>query len=232
MLWYHAFNRNTTLEIMKVLIEEAHPNPDPDCRTQRNERALGISAPHTYAYLGRPCIAFGQTAVALMLDSLAFTVSPFDTGGLVENLPPVASLPSGERQAYLQAYSWPSTHVHVLLGEHPGPQPERVKHYRTGVPPAAAGPYEVWARADGADIWRRAASSTKDYPWRAWMWEARVAGPIAMRSKILAWSCPSHIYEELRVLAEGLTDPADVAAFEDLVDKYVDGGVIALARAA
>lgn len=89
LYWFHAFERGSPGEIVRVLVEGADPYPNPITSTSRNEAELGITPARVYAYLGRTCDAFGHRAVAIQFGAVTGELSPFDTGGLVGHIQPV-----------------------------------------------------------------------------------------------------------------------------------------------
>lgn len=224
-LWFHAFGRSTAQETLEVLRQGPAFNPSPNCTTRLNEGILAIAPPHVYAYLGRTLDVFGNTAVTLPIDALAGSVSPFDTGGLVAHIVPLRDWPEDARRAYLARYSWPSNQLPILLNAYPTATPARRRAYLNCDRPTVAGPHDLWPTDDEhfvASIW------AAPNEFRSWLWEGRSPNHLPINENLVGWSCPNTTYGEIRRQAEDAAAPADIAWFESLLLKYVDGGVSGL----
>jgi hypothetical protein len=138
-LWFHTFKRHSAVDVLNVLREGPKPPAGPT--TQKNEDLLGISPSCVYAYLGRMNEAFGDCAFCLPMKSLlnSGTVSPFDTGGLVDHIDPVKTWPTADKRLYLKAYSWSTSRLPILLERYPTHAPARVSAYLRAEKPPYAG---------------------------------------------------------------------------------------------
>lgn len=223
LLWFHAFNRGDPESIVRVLLAGPEPNRATSTDTYRNEQLLGLEA-HVYAYLGRTIDKFGQRALVLSQAALVGSVSPFDTGGLVNKIHPLCGASVADRRAFLTAFSWASSDLSSLIARHPGR--EEVRAYMWGVRPPHAGPAEVFAERGGAEV------STWAHPentWQAWTWEGRSTDRLAVGAELQRWTCRPEEYAALLVDLETVVDPA---AFDSIDGLYLHGGVSALVAAA
>ncbi len=225
MLWFRAFKRPTAAEVVAVLRQGDQPNPAPTAATRRNEGVLGIHPPRVYYYLGRTIEAFGDAAVALDHGSLDGEVSPFDTGGLVDHIPPVRDWQANERTAFLTAFTGRSAELPNLLAAYPGKAVVEVRSYLLAHRPTADGPGDLWpGKPNNGTIWRDGTDS------RAWTWECRVVPPTIGQGGLRSWSCTAVRYREIRRYAEALTDEVEIQAMEALLAKYVRGGTSVLVQ--
>jgi hypothetical protein len=218
-LWFHAFHRDAVGDTLEVLRTGPRVHPSPSTRTKENEAELGIDPPCVYAYLGRTLEVFGSSAICLPMADVSGTVSPFDTGGLVEHIEPVHTWESEARRAYLQKFSWECSQLATLLKRHPTALPAKISAYLRGRKPDESGPHEVWTTADAncvAAIW-----SGDD--WRAWTWETRVPQHIPVNHNVVRWSCSSATYGEILRYAESVTDPNEGVWLESLLQRLVVG---------
>lgn len=218
LLWFHAFNRDTVVDVLDVLRTGPGYNPNPNCRTRQNEQALGLE-PHAYAYIGRTVPSFGTVAFALPLDALDGTMSPFDTGGLVAHTPPVSSWTEEERRKFLADYSWTTRNRKTLLEKYPTTARAKLRAYLEGKRPSHEGPHALWSRTV-ATIWKNDSAE-----WRQWTWEGRCAKKMTLSQEVHAWSCSAPLYERICEHAEGVTNRKEQAFLDSLLSRYVRGGV-------
>lgn len=224
--WFHAFNRDSVDETIGVLRNGPTINPSPACTTRLNEVKLAIQPPCVYAYLGHPLPEFGDVVLSLPAQALRGTVSPFDTGGLVEHIAPVNSWPDDRRQEFLEQYSWQSDELPELLKRYPQNTPPQRRAYLDASRPLVAGPHLLWPERRGAvtTIWADMSNER-----RAWLWEGRSHHQLPVDGDLVYWSCSSPLYGEIRERADD-AGAADIEWFEELLSKYVKGGVSALVR--
>jgi hypothetical protein len=216
LLWFHAFRRQTVVETLTVLRIGPGPNPSPTCTAKVNEAALGISPPQVYAYLGRTTEAFGDSCLLLPLDPPDGSISPFDSGGLVEHIKPVADWDSSARAQYLSTYSWPSREISSQLSAYPTLDDSAQNAYLHGAQPSCSGPHALWGGPE-ADIWQ----SANDWP--AWTWELRCPNLLPTGDRVRRWTCTPATYVLLVEYIE--THPDEVDALMALIDSYYEGGV-------
>jgi hypothetical protein len=170
-------------------------------------------------------------AVAIAFDSFSGTVSPFDTGGLVQYTTPLQQWSDEEKTAYLRQYSWESNNrvslaILDLLDAYPGQSPEDVRAYLAGNRPRVEGPHKVWApTADStkqANIWVE-----NDAP-RAWVWEGRMPHRFPDGFRLLGWSCPEHVRVQIRAQYEHAATRESFEEYKFLKDHFVEHGVTGL----
>jgi hypothetical protein len=203
-------------EVVDVFKNGPKHHPDANCTTRRNEAALGIAS-SVYAYLGKTVPDFGDAAFALPLGAVTGQISPFDTGGLVKHIAPVAGWDDDARRAYLAAFTWPTSDRDTRLAAYPGSD---LNGYLNGNRPLHAGPHGAWPNAQVAAIWNEPSNS-----WRAWTWEARSKGRMPKPSSLRAWSCSPAMHQEIQEYAAKSTKKAEVAFVAKLLTTYVRGGV-------
>lgn len=206
-------------DVLEVLRTGPGFKPDPKCRTRRNEEALGLE-PHAYAYIGRTVPSFGMVAFALPLDGLDGVMSPFDTGGLVEHTPPVSDWSEEERRKFLAAYTWATRNRKAPLEKYPTAARAKILAYLDGRKPPHEGPHLLWPTKAVATIWRTDAAG-----WPAWTWEGRCPKKMKLTREVHAWSCTAPLYERICEHAETVTDRKEQRFLDDLLVKYVRGGV-------
>lgn len=202
LYWFHAFDRDIADKVpdvgkvLEVLRNGPGVHPDPQCSTRRHERALQIAPPRVYAYAGRTLQNFGVTC--LVLPPAGITkgeISPFDTGGLVNQLQPVAAGTDGEKARYLEAYSWGISDLSECLAVYPDQSPGYDKYLSTERPPQP-GPHAVWPnRGASHDLW-----ASNDH-WRAWTWEGRTEPTGFQISQIKWWTSSPDLAEAVKKLA-------------------------------
>lgn len=218
LLWFHAFNRDTVKEVIDVLRSGPGFNPKPTCRTRLNEARLGLP-PHVYAYIGTTVPTFGDAGFAIPLDAFDGEMSPFDTGGLVDHTPPVSGWDDAEKQKYLADYTWKTRNRRALLAKYPTLMRARVLAYLSGKKPAHDGPHAVWSKTVAA-IWKTDAAG-----WQSWTWEGRTPMRMKLSGPVHAWSCTAPIYEKVCEYAESVASGAEQRFLDELLDRYVRGGV-------
>jgi hypothetical protein len=184
-------------------------------KTRQNEERLRLPA-SVYAYLGRSSSGFGTNGFAVPLAAASGTVSPFDTGGLVEHIRPVCDWEADDRQEFLGDYSWAHTDLAVRLADHPSDALGALGNYLDGHVPSVRGPHMLWSGREG-EIWDHAVNT-----WPAWTWEIR-SPSLPAGNDIVCWTCPSHVFEQIRMVAEA--SPADADWFAFLLGRYVAGGI-------
>jgi hypothetical protein len=214
LLWFHAFRRDSVAEILQSL--RTGPLPPPisvPSKTAANERRLGLPS-SAYAYLGRSSELFGANGFAVPVSAPKGTISPFDTGGLVEHIVPVSGWADDERRGFVDDYSWPDAFLMQGLSSHPAGT--GLIDYLDGRGPPYAGPHDLWSGRQ-ADIWKAGANT-----WPAWTWEIRAPQLPAGRN-VVCWTCPPDIFSQVQTIAED--SPADIDWFEFLFRCYVPGGV-------
>jgi len=189
------------IDVIDVLRRGPGHNPDPGCRTRRNESALGLRT-SVYAYLGKTVPAFGDAAFALPIDALAGEMSPFDTGGVVKHIRPANGRSQGEKRAFVAAFTFDTRWRRKLLAAYPGQTRAVVQSYLDGERPKTHdGPHRVWPNAAVTDpavaaIWHAGNR------WRAWTWEGRVPRRLPVDGNIVQWSCTPMMYQRIREYAE------------------------------
>ncbi len=224
-LWFRAFNRTEAEQLFDVLSKGDTPNPNSDCTTQQNERTLGISPPHVYAYLGKTLPSFGKFGISLEMAGLVTSVpegqlSPFDTGGLVEHIHPICEWDEEERREYLGQHSWDHRALETLLDTWPGNDPAEQAAYLDGDRPKMRGPHEALADISGdlpeVELW------VENGSWRAWVWELRVPARLPVDT-LAFWTCPPDVFPAF--LRLGDHKPAIQPQILELVARYVPGGL-------
>ncbi len=222
LLWFHSFNRGDPAEIVLVVTAGPHPNPSTTTTTYHNETVLGLNA-HVYAYLGRTVDKFGDRAIVVARDALKGAASPFDSGGLVGHIPPVAAEPAARKIAFLHAFTWSTDDLDGLLAQYPSD--DWVEQYIAGERPLVPGPHAVLQPAvcgPEFDTWSHSANS-----WPAWTWEGRSESRIEVGDKLCRWTCKAVEYADL------CFDDVASEAIAGLSAAYVRGGVsILVARLA
>lgn len=222
LLWFHAFRRDTIAEVFDVLKKGPTPNPNVGCTTRKNERDLAIS-PSVYAYLGRALEVFGECALVLPRHRLAGSVSPFDSGGLVDHIAPANGWEAEERRTFLTGYTWATEELTSLLATYPGAT--AVASYLACERPSERGPHALWKGKPEGEIW-----SAANNDWRAWTWEARCESTFPVGHSLHRWSCTPQHYQQLLDAAASGESWVDGDFLEFLVGKYVRGGVSNLVR--
>lgn len=224
--WFHAFNRDSVQDTISVLRNGPAINPSPTCTTRKNEARLAIQPSCVYAYLGHPLQEFGDVVLSLPADALEGKVSPFDTGGLVEHIAPINGWSDDQRREFLARFSWPADELPELLKRYPRTLPPHRRAYLDASRPHVAGPHLLWPERNGAvtTIW-----AEKSNERRAWLWEGRTDHQLRVSGNLVYWSCSSPLYGQIREEAEDAA-AADVDWYEELLSKYVKGGVSALVR--
>lgn len=190
--------------------------------TRDAERALGIPVACVYAYLGRTLEAFGNSAIVVDDGAVRGHMSPFDTGGLVNNIAPVSGWPEASKRQYLASYSWPTAQFDNVVALYPDGHAAGRSAYIAGSRPSVDGPHITWPGREEADIW----ASNND--WRAWTWEGR--GSISAGAQLRHWTCPPAVLAEITKYAERTSHADGGAWFEELLARYVAGGVSRLVR--
>jgi hypothetical protein len=214
LLWFHAFRRSSVEDILHAL--RTGPVPPPATvvsKTSVNERRLGLPS-SVYAYLGRSSELFGANGFAVPLSSPKGSISPFDTGGLVDHIDPVNGWDDAERQGFVGDYSWTDAALIECLSSHP--TPAGVIDYLDGREPPHTGPHALWVGRQ-AEIWKPGVNQ-----WPAWTWEIR-SGKLTAGTDIVCWTCPPHIFSQIQIIADNT--PADIDWFEFLFGRYEPGGV-------
>ncbi|MDB4942641.1 MAG: hypothetical protein JWP97_2175 [Labilithrix sp.] len=225
LYWFHAFDRPDLPKIIEVLRDGPKHHPLPTSETRRNEAELGIEPPHVYAYLGRTLKSFGQNAIALKQPALEGEVCPFDSGGLLRKIAPVSGRKKAAKAAYLQAYSWPTTALRVLLKTYPSSSQTQHVAYVAMAAPAVDGPHVYWPKRGAAEpIW------TSNTQWRAWTWEGRSPSPLTTGKHLVRWTCPNDTYPKLEEYVAS-RPPSDRKWFEQVSKLYVRGGLTRLMTA-
>jgi hypothetical protein len=219
LLWFHAYRRKTVDEMITVLTRGADPTPPGLSRTRMNEARLGLP-PASYVYLGRTHEDFGSAAFALEQHNFMGLMSPFDTGGTIENIKPLAGWADKKRASYVAKYSWSTADFEAVVGAYPAADPAFVAAYVAAERPSHAGPHAIWLDRPKADIW------LLNDDWRAWTWEGRCAGPIQTGYRILHWSCQPHVFDRIQQRIEDASTDFDLLV--SLTSRYVPGGVSAL----
>jgi hypothetical protein len=142
-LWFHGYRRKTADEMIAVLIRGAEPTPPGLSRTRMNEARLGLE-PASYVCLGRTHEDFGSAAFTLEHRSFMGFMSPFDTGGTVENMKPLDGWVDEKRSDYVAKYSWTTGDFDAAIGAYPTGDPALVKAYLDAQKPSHAGPHAIW----------------------------------------------------------------------------------------
>lgn len=222
-LWFHAFKRGSHADYIDVLLNGPKTAPPGIGETTKaNELALGIAPPeHVYMYLSSTDTegGFGHAAFAIALLDFEGSVTPFDTGGLVEHIAPPKSWPEAERRKkFVESMTWPSTELPNLLPAYPGAAEEDWERYLAGDRPLVPGPHALWATSEAADIWGEAANE-----WPAWTWEGRRPAHIPIAHCLKYWTCPNGFFLELQDWV--VKNPTFKAAWKELTAKHVEDGV-------
>lgn len=226
LLWFHAFRRNVgdppTQDagmVARVLRSGSDPNPSTATKTHAAETELGISGPCVYAYLGRTIERFGANAIVLPADAVTEGhMSPFDTGGLIEDIPPVCHFEKDKRNAFLAAFTFPLAAREASLEIYPSAKLPAYNRYRKGERPLAPGPRTLWPAIDHeGDIWDGGTH------WSAWTWEARSPQKLDT-SRLFKWTCAPSAHDAIVEAAEALYghEPDWIA---EMHRTYFRGGV-------
>lgn len=219
LLWFHAFRRSTVVDVIDVLRRGPGYNPDPACRTRRNEAALGLPA-SSYAYLGKTVPDFGDVGFAFPFDEITGEMSPFDTGGLVAHIKPVSEREDAEKRAFLGAYTFNTRNRKRLLAAYPGSSRKATLSYLRGEPPNAHdGPHRVWPSGAVTDP-AIAAIWNADNSWQAWTWEARARRRLPVKT-VHRWSCSAVLHARIREYAETSAKNSELPFLEALLGAYV-----------
>lgn len=217
LLWFHAFRRDSAIDIVKLLKSGITPSPPEKSNTPKNEQALGINPPCVYAYLGRTTDAFGDSAVALRMEPGTGSLSPFDTGGLVKHIVPVKDWEVLRKRRFLDEYSWDGASVLLCLDSHPSSDRSQIRAYLKGDPPPYSGPHELWQSDFQAGIWDSGHNG-----WQAWTWEMRVPQALSIADRLVRWTCSVEMYADIVEYAD--SQVSETAFFEQLFRSYVHGG--------
>lgn len=214
LLWFHGFKRDTAKDIIDVIKNGIKPSPPEKSGTRYNEETLGIEEPSSYAYLGTTTEMFGDCAVAMNLEPLDGTISPFDTGGLVKHISPVNSWPPDEKGQYLKQYSWHASAILLCLESYPS---SLIAEYLNGSRPKHRGPHAVWGGERQANIWHDGSNG-----WQAWTWEMRVPAVLPVDGRLIKWTCSPEMFADIADYA--LNSPHETSWYESLFQKYIPGG--------
>ncbi len=179
MLWFHSFNRNSLEERVDVLIDGKAPSNRQGKDTLEAEEVLEIDGPCVYAYFGRSDEVFGRSCIAIKIQNCDGDVTPFDTGGLMRKIKPIADWNAEDKAKYLKQYSWPFDKFDAVYAQYPGNDDENVNAYKDSVKPKWEGPHDIWGGALVSNIW-----SDKN-EWRAWIWELRSRGKLKTSSSLV-----------------------------------------------
>ncbi len=226
-LWFHAFDRkpgpNGEADDVDAIVRALHDGPTcetpADDGTQTNETLLEIEPSCVYAYLGTSTDVFGDNVLALTRARDSDHVSPFDTGGLVKHIQPVASFdPPSLKVAFLASYSWDASDMPALLSHYPGEQEVSRERYLRGDPPEHLGPHLIWADRTPANMWRDSGNT-----WHAWTWELRAATSLTVDG-LLYWSCAPSLYDDILRAARRLYGDSDADWAINFAAKYRAGG--------
>ena len=214
MFWFHATRRPAAADYVSILRDGCRPSSIPT-HTNQLELELSVGVPHVYCYLGRTREQFGDFAVALSpADLPEGHMCPFDSGGLVENTPPVSSWARDAKASYLDAFSFSTATRASLVGDYPG---TKLKEYLAGIRPIQTGPHEVWAHRPEANIWEIGNH------WRSWTWEGRWPH-LPIRGHLRAWSCAPALFVSILEQLEA----GDSIELSDCLALYREGGVGAM----
>lgn len=223
--WMRAQRCCSTGEFVQLLVTGALPPKRYESpKTRQNELVLCIKRPHLYFFLGRTTESFGPFAYAIAKESLsAAVVTPCDTGGLVDHIPPVKDWSDPEKVEYLNSITWPHSELELLLNSYPGSDPEHISAYLDpSSKPAHAGPHCLWGNVRPADIWKL------HDEWRAWTWEARSDSQVLTGQHVIAWTCaPGETQEMLKHFEKkGVGDDGEIESWAShLLDCFVPGGI-------
>jgi hypothetical protein len=183
---------------------------------------LGIDPACVYVYLGQTLEEFGKSAFVLPFDAFSGTVSPFDTGGLVNHINPICAWTQDERRNFLKEYSWPAAEFPALLSLYPGQDQEEIRDYLAGNRPKKNGFHDLNPGLTPANLW------TDNRDWRAWVWEGRRPDLIEVGTRLFKWTCPPEQYERIQQVALSTPDKNKRDWFLFLSKAYVRGGVTQL----
>jgi hypothetical protein len=216
--WIHVFRpaRLQFDELIRLFVFGVVPDPDSGHRLL--EKRLGINEACVYAYLGRAEPAFGGAGLALPLESMSGSMTPFDTGGIDRHIAPVGQWDDEQKRQLIAQYSWQITSdAHARLAEYPG-EKASLEAYLAGNQPTQVGPHEIWNR-QAAPIWN---GSNKP---RAWTWEGRREKLLPTGPSIYLWTCPAHVYPSIRERWESASTEEQRREATWMQDRYFHGGV-------
>jgi hypothetical protein len=222
MSWVHIFKRFGGGAVPLVDVLRRGPTCNPSSRCRNDEKDLDLPA-CVYAYLGRGEPAFGECGFILKFGDFLGFVSPFDTGGLLTHTKPIDVEELSVKQQYIKSFTWKVTSadsMRALVSEYPGNEEAALRAYQNGEHPKHHGPHDVWHSAWAGTpfpIWRDNVAA------RARTWEGRIPNALPTPD-IVAWSCPTSLYEQVQGLADAATGK-DLDWFVSLFAKYVQGGV-------
>lgn len=214
LLWFHAFGR------LAVLYDGLKVSPRMT-DTKQLELELGILPHALYCYLGRTLEVFGDLALALAPSaSTAGSMSPFDSGGLVEKCPPVCDWAHEKKKDFLAAYTWPMSERASLLRKYPGGEADDLRRYLDpSRRPEQQGPHSIWPDKPEANIWEL------DRHWRGWTWEGRWPDELPIEGHVVGWSCAPARWADVITWFETEASDREFASFTRLRPLFVEGGV-------
>ncbi|MEE9381888.1 MAG: hypothetical protein V3V08_00540 [Nannocystaceae bacterium] len=223
--WAHTLSRkddNAAPDMeayVAALVDRIEPNPSSACTTAKNEAVLEIDCRHVYFFLGRTTSRFGDVSISLTRDAtIAGTLSPFDTGGLVKHHRPACGWESRKRVQYLGSFSWPVEESSDRLARYPGDKEVcGWSRYFKGERPLVSGPEEIWPceMTDAAGIW----AEQSENGWEAWTWELRV--PESVKSPpIYYWTCPDHLRAALDEWAMTSASPERARQYLQIAERF------------
>lgn len=228
--WVHVF-RSWGLgdfELHAILnVMRKGPTPHSGSKTQANEKLLGIEPPCVYIYLARGEAGFGNCAMAVTFPSFPGSVSPFDTGGLLDHTSPLQSWPIEDKRRYLNQHTWchaSQESLAALFAAYPGDSQDSLAAYARGEKPTVDGPHAIWPNELQAKIWTDIANRAP----RTWTWEARIPERFPSDFELLHWSCPSYLYVAMRNYYDHAKTDEDYENYKWLNNRYVDRGVTGL----
>ena len=165
------------------------------------------------------------------MDQVAGTISPFDSGGLVDHISPLDTWDTVPRRNYLSCYSWPADRLSNLLDVYPTAEPASVAAYLRGTRPPQSGPHALEIDPQDAPQPPLVATIWADNDdCRAWIWETRVPEHLPVNSNLVRWSCSSATYDAILRYTETIQDAGEATWVESLFERFVVGGVSALVR--
>lgn len=216
-LWFRAFDRATADQLLDALENGDTPSPNPSSTTKLNEQVLQIAPPHVYAYLAALNPSFGKNAVALNENVCSSgTVTPFDTGGAVGHIQPLATMKPAQRCAILKACSWPGSAFASKRKQWPGTSDVSWDDYVRLQMPPGGGPHTPFKLGAQVPIWHA------KNQWQAWIWELRVPGVMPFGAAIRRWTCTTELMAAMRARAR--SDAAFLTRLAPLLPRYIDGG--------
>ena len=224
LLWFTAIDRRVVrtrprpqaIDDLVRILHEGLDVPTWECRTKQNELLLGITPHRVYAYLGRTNEDLGPNAIVVDADAFSGQLSPFDTGGLVAHIKPVAEGSDADKRAYLASLTWELSDLATLLNKYPSFVNPHLKQYLDGVrAPNYDGPHVVLGQGLPHAIWRN-----PEAVWSWWTWEVRSQRIDVAR--LFAWTCTPGDYADIIRRAETIyPDPDWIVRLEG---TYRQGG--------